>query len=142
MIRWKPAAIAVLVVVLLAVANYFLEIVRIGGHVAMPASSASPTQVVRSYIDALNRHDCSTAVALWTTPATPSSWCDNVSSISATILGVRSEANPRTQSGVDVQISVHWRPFHDDGTLPPTFGWTYLMTRLPAGWRIYDNGQG
>ena len=135
-------AVAVLVVGLLVVANYFLQIVRLSGHVPMPAASASPVEVVRSYLDALNKHDCSTAVALWTTRETPSSWCDDVSEITAEVVGTSKEGNPATQRDVSVQINVRWRPFHDDGTLPSNFGWTFLMKRLPTGWRIYDSGQG
>lgn len=140
--HWKIGAVAVIVLAACGIAIFALQIVRFGGHVPMPARNASPERVVRTYIDALNKHDCATAVALWSDPSTPSIWCDQVSSVKARVLGQFSEASPASQRDGSVDVTVDWRPFHNDGSLPPKFGWKFLLRNSAAGWRIYDEGQG
>ena len=112
--------------------------------VAMPPVSAIPQQVVATYVEALDAHDCDAAEELWLSDkADPEMWCSEVSR--ARIVGA-SDASHESERRIDVSLTlnVRWRPFQKDGTISgDPFSWTYILTQDRRGaWKIVDNGQG
>lgn len=111
------------------------------GHVAVPADDASPQDVVRAYVAAVNAKDCTTAITL----APGDSWCGRARldelRLTSTTDQTR-EGNPsRKVKYVAVQFTLHG----GDGSMPDgPHGWGYLLDRTgPQGaWRIYDQGVG
>lgn len=143
---WPPFwVIGVGVVAVLIAGAYGLQILRISGHVDMPARNATPQVVVSAYISALNEHDCDTAAALWV-PANAfqgRQWCGDVEHVNATHLGVLNVPNGPHQVTVGAVLDVEKRLISSADSLPANpFGWSFILTRERDGWRISDNGQG
>jgi hypothetical protein len=123
--------------------------------VAVPAQKATPEQVVRAYLAALNAHDCSAARAMSIEDAKDSTkvWCRDVASLADVTVKDHFAERP-SWSGhpasvqvarVPVDFNLDWRPFHNDGSLAEgKTAWGYLLERpsTDAPWRIFDQGTG
>lgn len=121
----------------------------------MPPDTAAPEVVVRTYLAAMNAHDCHTAEALSTGNGVQEThlWCDDLGSLGNVTVHQHLRENPRWSGlpasdevmNVPVDFDLRWRAFHDDGSLAegPT-PWGYLLVRHNAEqpWRIFDQGQG
>lgn len=145
----------VIVVVLLAAAAYFLLPPWETRDVAMPPSDASPAQVVKTYLDALDSHDCGTARALTAASASDEVgwWCDNLSSVRDVVVRKPFTDNPGATRkdpsarvvNVPVFFDLRWRATVSDVDVADIIpGWGYLLKRnSPDGpWRIFDQGLG
>jgi hypothetical protein len=126
--------------------------------VAAPPGDATPEQVVATYIDALNAHDCTTAQALTAPGFGPSTsvafWCHEFASLTDVVIHDHYVDDPRANGrtdvpgetvGVGVSFTVHSRPLHVNPAMPDGPNpWGYLLTRADANspWRIYDQGLG
>jgi hypothetical protein len=154
--RLAATVVGVVVVITLCaiVANVLLP-PRQSEDVAVPAQDATPEQVVATYLDALNAHDCDTAEAVWTGEERDStaSWCDDVASLTNIDIGDPGKERPRRSGqstseeavGVGVTFDLDWRLFHDDGSMPEgDTVWGYLLVRdsPDAPWRIFSEGVG
>ena len=146
---------SLLVLGVAATAAYLLLPPRQTSSVSVPAPDATPEQVVTAYLEALNAHDCDTAVAVMTEEARASaeSWCEDVASLTGVI--VRGHVTERPQDSghstpeevANVPVSFHlsWRPFHNDGSMDEgATTWSYLLVRDSADspWRLFDQGTG
>lgn len=150
------ALVATLVVLIFAaVVAYLLLPPRQTGDVAVPAPGATPEQVVRAYLDALNAHDCDTAEALTTEDAkdTAESWCENVASLSGVDVRDHVKERPKDtgrsspEEVADVPVTFHlkWRPFRNDGSMhqgATTWGYLLVHDSADSPWRIFDQGTG
>jgi hypothetical protein len=147
--------VAAAVLVLVAVAAYFLLPPRQTDQVAVPANDATPEQVVTAYLDALNVHDCGTAAAVMTREARQSAetWCHQVASLSNVDVHDHvteppedsGHSAPEEVADVLVTFDLRWRLFHDDGSMPQgATSWGYLLVRdsRTSPWRIFDQGVG
>jgi hypothetical protein len=112
--------------------------------VAIPPRSATPTQVVRAYVEALDAHDCDTARALGVPDWGPNTdlWCDDVRSVR--LLSIDDDGHEGRRRAIGVRLDISWRLGHDDGTIEDAHDaiWGYVLCRTPAGWRICNEGQG
>jgi hypothetical protein len=143
--RFAWGAVGLGAVAMLVAAAYLLQILRISGHVAMPSKTASPKQVVATYIHALNEHDCDTAAALWVPSAAAEGrqWCTTVEHVTATDLQELSVPLGPQLTTISARISVDKRMLSNDDTLPANpFGWSFTLSHGVQGWRIASNGQG
>lgn len=145
---------ALVLLALAAVAAYLLP-PRQTGDVAVPPAEATPEQVVRAYLDALNAHDCETAQAVSTDVAAASakSWCEHVAAL--TNIDVRQQTTGRPKDSglpasdhvadVAVSFDLKWRPLHNDGSMdegPTPWGYLLMRSSSDAPWRIFDQGLG
>jgi hypothetical protein len=138
-----------------AAAVYLLLPPRPTREVAVPADNATPEQVVRAYLDALDAHDCRTAEALVTagTGDTAKTWCADVAHLTDVHIEEHVRQRPE-DSGipanaevvyVPVSFNVSWRRFHNDGSMDEgATTWGYLLTHPSSNspWRIFDQGVG
>lgn len=123
--------------------------------VPMPVAAASASEVVETYLVALNAHDCDTAaqLAVASFVDTARQWCDDVTALDDAQLGEAIDQDP-TWSGLSPEVEVayvpvtfdlDWRLLRGDGSMPEgETTWGYLVTRSEADepWRIFDNGVG
>jgi hypothetical protein len=116
-------------------------------NIDVPPDSATPEQVVRAYVTALNAHDCGTARDL-TVPEEWSysdGWCDDVASLeNFDIVGSVSPTPDRVES-VGVTFDLDWRFLHGDGSMPEgrtAWGYELQRTSADAPWRIVGQGMG
>lgn len=127
---------------------------RQSDEVAMPARDASPEDVVTTFLDALNAHDCATAQRLTVEGAADAAheWCQDVADLSdIDVSDHRAEdpkhtghAAPDEVVSVPVTFDLNWRLLHRDPSMEegPTT-WGYLLIRRPGSpWRIFDQGLG
>jgi hypothetical protein len=146
---------SVLVLVVGATVAHWLLPPRQTNDVAVPAPTATPEKVVKTYLDALNAHDCDTAVSLMTESAKDSakSWCEDVASLTDIDVSDHFTESPKDSghsapsevANVPVTFHLNWRPFHDDGSMGEgATAWGYLLVRdsTDAPWRIFDQGTG
>ncbi|MGH3333851.1 MAG: hypothetical protein ACRDPJ_21370 [Nocardioidaceae bacterium] len=125
-------------------------------HVAMPATDATPADVVRAYVDALDAHDFDTAGRLLTSESVEQvrdTWFEDVDRITDVQIGTTRAEEPRWTGHdedeqvmrVPVTFDLRWRLLHNDGSLQegPT-AWGYLLVRGSDAepWRIFDQGMG
>ncbi len=149
----SASVLAVLAV--LAWVAFLLLAPRQTDDVAMPDSSATPEQVVTAYLEALNAHDCENAASVMSDGAKDqaSSWCDDVSSLTAVEVKAHSVERPQWSGhapseevvNVPVTFNLNWRPFHNDGSIGQgATPWGYLLVRQTpdSPWRIFDQGNG
>lgn len=111
----------------------------------MPSPTASPEQVVETYIHALNEHDCDTAAALWAVGngSEGRQWCYRVEHVTAWHLQQMTGSLGPNSITVSAMMRVDRRLLSGDDTLPGgPFGWSYDLIRQRDGWRISNNGQG
>jgi hypothetical protein len=122
-------------------------------HVPIPAAGASPEDVVQTYLDALNAHDCGTADALMTPGTRSLSWCHDVASLSAVQVRPHVSEQPRTVGiaanrqvvMVPVVFTMEWRLFHRKSFISDgTTDWRYLLVRssIRGPWRIFNQSAG
>ena len=149
--RWivASAITGAIVVAVGVIATYTTSTGRQTRDVAMPPPRATPAQVVTTFIDALNAHDCKTAQAVYvaSTQAEARSWCDKVQHLGHVRVRpeVKDPESTTTTPLADVGVSfdLNWRPLHSDGSMPegPT-EWGYILTRAStrAPWRISSQG--
>lgn len=114
-----------LAAIIVAVAIY-LMVTMTSKDVDMPRDDASPTQVVAAYMEALDAHDCDTAMALRTDGSrdVASTWCGKVAGMTdARVVGQHSEAPeasgrtaPDEVMNVRVTFDLGWRMFRNDGS--------------------------
>ena len=104
---------------------------------------------VRTYLEALDSHDCARAGSLWAdAPEEVEQWCHDLAGVDA--VRVRPSfvepdgAHPGTQEVVDVPVTLELdhRPFRGDGTMDGTTVWGYQLTRATGPWRIVGQGAG
>ena len=120
------------------------------GHESMPAADASPQLVVRTYLAALDVHDCDTADALWTgrNREEAALWCDNVADIShvrTSAPAAGAAGHLRLDTYVPTNFDLNWRLFHDDGSMeqgPTSWGYDLQRASPDAPWRITGQGVG
>lgn len=146
---WGSAAIAL---TLIAAGVVVWALMR-PGDVAMPAEDASPTEVVATYIEAVNARDCATADALWLTDAmSTGSWCSEATLRDAEVSQDPDSIDPAwvglptgTQVvSVQVTFGLNWKILRNDGSLSegPT-QWGYTLRQDSFGqWRLMDQGVG
>lgn len=110
-------------------------------HAEVPPDDASPQDVVRAYVAAVNAQDCSTASKL--APDTAGSWCGKSRLDDLQITGMTDEPREddaaRTVNHVWVEFTLHG----GDGSMKEGRNtWGYLLDRTgPNGaWRIHDQG--
>ena len=116
-------------------------------EVAMPSADARPDEVVRTYLEALDAHDCGTAVALRSTRQDSRQlariWCREVHHLRAV------EVEPAVVTTGEVEVvtryDLSYRPFtHVDWPSAGHRVWTYALERASpsAPWRITDEYEG
>lgn len=112
-------------------------------HVAVPADDASPQDVVRAYVAAVNAKDCSTAKDL--APSSAGSWCGSATLDDLQITGTSDETREGEPSEKVKHVAVQFTLRGGDGSMTEgRNGWGYLLDKTgPNGaWRIYDQGVG
>jgi len=114
--------------------------------VAPPPADAQPHDVVKTYLKALDGHDCQRAERLWVDQS-KDTWCDEVASIDLRHIDApRSVVEPGSgeYAVVQVRFDVDWRPFQDVSTEEGDLTWSYTLTRPGAGqpWRLFSEGMG
>jgi hypothetical protein len=137
---WLVVASVAVVLAALSWAAYRYLTVQQTGEVAIPADQASPEQVVRAYVEALDAHDCDTAATL-----NPDDlWCEDVESMDLIELRPVHSARARHVE-LPVRLDFEWRPFFfdvsmDDGRI----SWGFILERdsRREPWRIVDQGVG
>lgn len=110
-------------------------------RVATPAPAASPEDVVRAYVAAVNAKDCSTAKEL--APGSAGQWCGHVRLDDLQVTGTSDEAHEGDPSRQVKHVSVQFTLHGGDGSMGEgRNGWGYLLDRTgPDGaWRIDDQG--
>jgi hypothetical protein len=147
-------AAGALVLVVLA-AWYVLRSPDQTEDVATPEADATPEQVVRLYIDALNAHHCDTAEAVATAAfkSVADGWCEDIAHLRHVQVHKHVMENPKWSgfpaggheqvANVVVCFDVDWRLFHSDGTLDQgPNGWGHGLIRASPDqpWRILDQG--
>ncbi|MEU2201831.1 hypothetical protein [Isoptericola sp. NPDC019482] len=134
--RWLPLAFVV-VVVALGVAQ-ILPLPRTA-DVAVPPADTTAEEVVRAHLEAIDAHDCGTALEL-AAPSfatTTESMCRDAASLTTTDLQTVGTGQ------VFADFDVDWRFLAEDVSIPEGgFGWTYYLDRGADGWRIEDAGNG
>lgn len=154
----RPALLtggAVLLLVAAALFAYLWLPPRQTDEVAVPADDATPEQVVRAYVAALNAHDCETAEAVSAEEfdETAASWCHRVSALGSLEVGEPSSERPewsglpadRKVMGVPVTFDLDWRPWRGDGSMPEeetTWGFRLVRSSDTEPWRIFSQGVG
>ena len=112
--------------------------------VAPPEADAAPQDVVETYLEALDGHDCERAEGLWV-DKDAHTWCGDVASITSWEIEPASSAAAASEYAVvQVSFDLDWRPFHDDGSVGEgDLTWSYTLTRPTGGpWRLYSEGMG
>ena len=110
-------------------------------RVTMPSDDASPKEVVKAYVAAMDGHDCATASRLMTYR---NGWCPHL--VSVDLLEVHDpfeEAPDRVDVGVELDL--HWKLWSDGhAIMPGRQYWGYILERQQPGgpWRIVDEGTG
>lgn len=153
--RLVALLVGVLVLVVAGAAAYFLLPPRQTESVSVPASDATPEEVVGSYLEALNAHDCVAAQSLATEEAKDSarSWCENVASLTDVDVSDHFMERPAWSgrspgeevANVPVTFSVNWRLFHNDGSMDEgrtTWGYRLARGSPDSPWRIFGQGVG
>jgi hypothetical protein len=143
------------VIGVVGVAAYVRLPPRQSEDIAVPANDATPEQVVTTYLDALNAHDCETAEAVMTadTKDSAKSWCEDVASLTDVDVNDHVGERPKDSghtapdevANVPVTFDLNWRLFHDDGSMDEgATMWDYLLVRdsPESPWRISDQGTG
>ena len=147
--------VAVIVVAIGALVTYLLLPPRQTGEVALPPATATPEEVVTTYLDALTAHDCDTARAVTTSEARAAaeSWCDDVSSLSDVDVHDHLTERPRDSghtapdevADVAVSFDLDWRPLHGSISMeegPTTWGYQLVRESPDSPWRIFGQGVG
>lgn len=147
--------VGALALVTVAAAAFFLLSPRQTRDVAVPASDATPEQVVEVYTEALDSHDCETAEALMTDGAKDGakSWCADVARLTDVNIHEHFRERPRWSghspgeevANVPVTFNLKLRLFHNDGSMEEgATTWGYLLVRgsRDVPWRIFDQGVG
>lgn len=136
-VGWWVTLAVTAVVVVVGVAQIF-PLPRTA-DIAVPPADATAEEVVRAYLEAVDAHDCGTALEL-TAPsfaATTESMCRDAASL--TITGLVTVGTGAVHASFDVD----WRLFAEDVSIPEGgFGWAYSLDRGEDGWRIEDAGNG
>jgi hypothetical protein len=106
--------------------------------VAVPPDDASPDQVVRAYVDALDAHDCETA-AMLRVGHDVGDFCRNLRSVS--LDGTSPGRIPRAEdlvTEVEIDADFEWRVFKVDPSLRGQTIWGFSLERAApdAPWRI------
>lgn len=155
-VRLGALLVAVLALLLLTSAVYLLAPPRRTDDIAVPPRDANPERVVKAYVDALNAHDCATALALVTTAdakTSAKSWCEDVASLTHVNIANHfieeskwsGHSESQQVANVPVTFDLNWRAFHSDGSMPEgATTWGYLLVRNSTGspWRIFSDGVG
>lgn len=124
--------------------------------VALPAADASPAEVVRGYVDALDAHDFDTAGRLLTPGQrrqVAQTWFEDVDTITHLEVGEASPEDPEWSGQspeqqvmrVPVRFTVGWRWLHNDGSVdegPTTWGYLPVRDDPSDPWRISGEGTG
>lgn len=147
------ALVAAPIVLVAAAAAYLLLPPWQTNSVPVPPRSATPRQVVDSYLAALDGHDCGTAKALTTASARRDLgyWCRSVAHLDRVRIGNVGSGDPRadgfpsaySDSHVEVTFRIAWRFLHGDGSMPAGHTiWSYELVRPASGgrWLIFDQG--
>ena len=119
--------------------------------VAVPPDGASPEEVVRAYLDALDAHDCDTAERLMTPNSSAESWCEDLAGLADVQLRDVIPEKPRWSGHRDdqqvmqvvVRFDLDWPWLHGDGSMPEGLTtWGYLLVRdsEAESWTIFDQG--
>ena len=151
--RWVVLALAVVAVVAAGLGVVLALPPRQTAEVAVPGRTATPEQVVRAYLRALDAHDCDTAtqvVARESRPGT-ASMCGDVAGVPRAEVRRASAEEPVTAGlpagtqvvEVPVTLDVEWRLLHGAGVRGP-HAWGYVLARTSSDqpWRIVDEGAG
>jgi hypothetical protein len=111
-------------------------------RVPVPSVAASPGQVAGIYLRAAVTADCTLTAEL--TLSHTWNWCDD-----PRLLDYRSVSNPfhvaasaagRDEECVPFEMDTHGST---DGSMPTGWSpWELCFAKTPAGWRLYDQGQG
>ncbi|GAA1719111.1 hypothetical protein GCM10009809_13680 [Isoptericola hypogeus] len=116
--------------------------------VPLPSADATPEDVVRAYLQAIDVHDCDTAQDL-TAPAfasTTETMCHDAASLEITDLTPLPAFSSPLGAAVSAGFDVDWRLLTDDRSIPEGgFTWTYYLTRAGGThdrWLIDDAGNG
>jgi len=116
--------------------------------VAVPPANASPETVVRSFVEALDEHDTSTAAALCVRPDPPCQFLGyyvrfRITDLARPIRDPYDGFLPRGVVGEDIVGTVSGTA-RDGGEVGEDRFWTYVLAPLgPRGsWRIIDEGMG
>ena len=151
--RLIGAVVVVLVVAAIGAGAgiYLLGPPRQTSDVPVPPDAATPVQVVRAYLAALNAHDCDTAKALSTAEAREltASWCHDVSHLGNVHLEQPRSPGPARSGSQGVEViadfDLDWRLFHNDRSMSEggtTWGYSLRRSSPTAPWRVYDQGTG
>jgi hypothetical protein len=120
-----------------------------GGEVAMPPDDASPQEVVRTYVEAINEGDVDTARQLLTPQraknvgAQADSFFDNVNSITKLeLLPERPEFGSDYKFAVKIPVTFDLDQKEEMSMPDGPTDWGYLLGRNATNepWRIYDEG--
>lgn len=144
--------IAVVLLVLVGLAVLLrTELVAVQSRdVALPADDASPEDVVRVFLEAIDAHDCGTAEDVVTPEFRDAAdrWCDRVSSLTidrVRLSGPGGWASGPDSPGLAVDFTFQSRPFRETVELPDGFTtWGFSVHRDAPGdpWRIDGEGVG
>lgn len=155
--NWRRPVIllaGVLVLLLVGAVVYFLLPPRQTRSIALPPDDATPEQVVRAYLDAMDAHDCTRAASLTTDDMEERRWCEDLRGVSVFKISPPYEEKPKWSGRspeeqvvsvpVNFELSWRWRPFNFDPTMDGVTTWGYLLVRTSSDtpWRIFSQGVG
>ena len=149
--RWVLIPAVVLAVAVVGVLGFDRWTVRQNRDIAIPPDDASPEEVVRTYLGAVDAHDCDTAADLWKSQSAASTWCDDVASLAKVKVGEAFPDDPASRtSGPDQEVvkvtvwfDLHRRPLDLDVSTDDGYRvWGYRLERDDPSdpWRIVDQG--
>ncbi len=136
----RRATAGVVALVLLVAAGTWLW-ARPRREVPLPRADASPAEVVRAYVDAVNSRDFETANAI----DTQSSWQYHRFERSPTMHHLRIDAPTTPGDALHVYVPVRFEIEGGDASMPDgATTWGFDLTRPAVGqrWRITDSGVG
>jgi hypothetical protein len=154
-LRWL-AALAVGTLLVVGRATWFLlKPPHQTDDVPSPPADASPEQVVRAYLEALNAHDCATAEEVMAegSESVADDWCRDLAHLTHIRVGQNSVENPQWLGfprgtdeefvSVPVSFDLDWRLLHSDGTMsqgPTSWGYVLFRDGPDHPWLIFDQG--
>jgi hypothetical protein len=122
---------------------------HIDRHIETPPEEASPSVVVRAYLDALDVHDCETADALWVKVDPDVTYsgrmtCHDIESVRGIDVATTHPAPDAVETYVPVHLDIRGRWW--SGDVPPEgpeeFGYFVTRDSPSAPWRIAGGGVG
>lgn len=108
----------------------------------LPSTTASVTEVARSYLQAAKSHECDVTKAL--TSESTWYWCDNPRLNHYRFVGdnysVGAQKSAPKETCVPAELTS--RGSGKSASMNGTYQWSLCFTKTDAGWRLHDQGEG